>query len=49
MAEYENALIKSLREQTDGKDESQFEGNASLVSYKTNFPQLDYYLGYGVI
>ena len=48
MAEYENALIKSLREQTDGKDESQFEGNASLVSYKTNFPQLDYYLGYNV-
>ena len=48
MAEYENALIKNLREQTDGKDESQFEGNASLISYKTNFPQLDYYLGYNV-
>ena len=45
---YENQLIKSLREKTDTKEGSHFDCNASVVSYKTNFPQLDYYLGYNV-
>ena len=41
-----NFLIESLR-QTGGK-KNLFENNASVISYKTGFPVLDYYLGYRV-
>lgn len=41
-----NFLIEALRE-TGGK-KNLFENNASVISYKTGFPVLDYYLGYRV-
>lgn len=41
----ENLLIKTLRENAP-KGENYFDCNASVVSYKTGFPALDYYLGY---
>lgn len=41
----ENLLIKNLR-QNAPKGENFFDCNASVVSYKTGFPVLDYYLGY---
>ena len=41
----ENLLIKHLRENSP-KGENYFDCNASVVSYKTGFPVLDYYLGY---
>lgn len=41
-----NFLIEALRE-TSGKN-NLFENNASVISYKTGFPVLDYYLGYRV-
>lgn len=40
-----NLLIKALRENAP-KGENYFDCNASVVSYKTGFPTLDYYLGY---
>lgn len=40
-----NLLIKALR--ADSKD-GMFDANASIISYKTGFPVLDYYLGYKV-
>ena len=40
-----NLLIDKLRE--EGK-ENYFDANASVISYKTGFPVLDYYLGYRV-
>lgn len=39
-----NLLIESLRA-SSGKD-NYFDCNASVISYKTGFPVLDYYLGY---
>lgn len=41
-----NYLLESLRA-NDAKT-NYFENNASVVSYKTGFPVLDYYLGYKV-
>lgn len=40
-------IIDALRG-TDGKKTSYFDSNASVVTYKTGFPQLDYYLGYKI-
>ena len=37
-------LIKNLRSNPDNED--LFECNASVVSYKTGIPVLDYYIGY---
>lgn len=42
-----NVLISNLRE-SQGKNDSHFEYDASTISYKTGIPQLDYYLGYRV-
>lgn len=42
-----NELMRALRSKA-GKEESHFECNASVVAYKTNFPQLDYFLGYNI-
>ena len=42
-----NVLIENLRN-SQGKNESFYECDASTVSYKTGIPQLDYYLGYRV-
>ena len=41
-----NFLIQSLRQATGKKN--LFDANASVISYKTGFPVLDYYLGYQV-
>ena len=41
-----NFLIEALRE--TGEKKNLFENNASVISYKTGFPVLDYYLGYRV-
>lgn len=41
----ENLLIKRLRENSP-KGENYFDCNATMISYKTGFPVLDYYLGY---
>lgn len=41
-----NFLIESLR--GDGSKKNLFDANASVISYKTGFPVLDYYLGYKV-
>lgn len=41
-----NFLIEALRE--SGGKKNLFENNASVISYKTGFPVLDYYLGYRV-
>lgn len=41
-----NILIEALR--NNGSKEGYFETNASVISYKTGFPVLDYYLGYKV-
>ena len=41
-----NFLIQSLRQATGKKN--LFDANASVISYKTGFPVLDYYLGYKV-
>lgn len=38
-------LVESLRSDSK-KGEDYFDCNASVVTYKTGFPQLDYYLGY---
>ena len=46
-----NLLIEALRANDAAKGkkaDNYFDCNASVVSYKTNFPQLDYYLGYNV-
>lgn len=40
-------LVESLK-LDDKKDENYFECNASVVTYKTGIPQLDYYLGYRI-
>lgn len=40
-----NRLIEALRENSP-KGENYFDANASVVSYKTGIPVLDYYLGY---
>jgi len=40
-------IVEALKS-TDKKDEDYFDGNASVVTYKTGIPQLDYYLGYRV-
>lgn len=39
-----NFLIEALR--NNGSKNNYFESNASVISYKTGFPLLDYYLGY---
>lgn len=41
-----NFLVEALR--AGGKNSSYFGCNASVISYKTGFPALDYYLGYKV-
>ena len=46
-----NFLIESLRanEASKGKkSDNYFDCNASVISYSTGFPALDYYLGYNV-
>ena len=46
-----NFLIEALRnnEAAKGKkSDNYFECNASVISYSTGFPVLDYYLGYNV-
>ena len=42
-----NFLVKALRENSS-KNERFFDCNASVISYKTGIPVLDYYLGYRV-
>ena len=42
-----NPLIAALKANA-GKGEDYFENNATVVSYKTGFPVLDYYLGYQI-
>lgn len=46
MGNKKNFLIECLREETGKK--GLFNANASVISYKTGFPVLDYYLGYRV-
>lgn len=41
-----NFLVEALR--STGKKTNYFDCNASVISYKTGFPVLDYYLGYKV-
>ena len=51
MAKNKNFLIQALRENEAAKGkkaDDYFECNASVVSYSTGFPVLDYYLGYRV-
>lgn len=47
---HKNFLIESLRRDAmaSKKGTNYFENNASVLSYKTGFPVLDYYLGYKV-
>lgn len=45
--EIRNPLIENLRSKQK-KGKSYFDCNASVISYKTGFPTLDYYLGYRV-
>jgi len=40
-------IVEALKSD-DKKDENYFDCNASVVTYKTGLPQLDYYLGYRV-
>ncbi len=40
-----NLLVEALRANNKG---GEFDSNASIISYKTGFPTLDYYLGYKV-
>lgn len=40
-----NLLVQALRANSK---EGEFDANASIISYKTGFPVLDYYLGYKV-
>ena len=40
-------LVEALKAE-EKKGDDYFEGNASVVTYKTGFPQLDYYLGYKI-
>lgn len=42
-----NVLMKNLRENTK-KGDSYWDNNASVISYKTGIPTLDYHLGYTV-
>ena len=42
-----NFLVEALRNNS-GKKGNYFDCNASVISYKTGFPVLDYYLGYRV-
>lgn len=42
-----NLLLEALRN-NGGKNADYFDCNASVISYKTGFPVLDYYLGYKV-
>ena len=41
-----NLLVEALR--NNGSKNNYFDYNASVISYKTGFPVLDYYLGYKV-